>query len=365
MCNMAYAQTQLNQLQEAAKTFSTALAKAYQAKNSFLQFQTCEGLGSVHHQLGRFDEAVRYFRQALSILDQIREDTGIARERVMEKLSETSEALQAVRGEGASQHSTGEEEVEEREKRRSKMHSILTPGVGYGGGHMPALEGEERAGGSEDSTDSELERGHVVPFTKSEPNRLNLSLGERRGKPLPPIKTKGSDPGIYGRSALEPLDPPSWKGKQKLQPLEVGREPHQASPTPSNYSAVLQEYMESYMDSPSPSNTTSQWSRDMQRQLSATPGPSTSQAGSDRRTVREGSLAIGENARDAFTVQTIQEWSKGKKGKKKRKTRSEIIQTTHPPPATSSDSVQEDRVQRSQLNTTKITEKQSKICTIL
>ena len=46
------------------------------------------------YHLEQYTEAVDSFNTALELLDKIKEDTGIARERVMEKLSDTTEMLQ-------------------------------------------------------------------------------------------------------------------------------------------------------------------------------------------------------------------------------------------------------------------------------
>ncbi len=47
--------------------------------------------------MGKYGEAVTYFKQALGILDEIKHETGIPRERVMEKLSDAEEALQIMK----------------------------------------------------------------------------------------------------------------------------------------------------------------------------------------------------------------------------------------------------------------------------
>ena len=241
LCNLAFAQTQLNQLQEAAISFSNALAKANLAKNLYLQFQTCEGLGCVHHQMGNHKEAAGNFQQALTILDHIKEDTGIARERIMEKLSEVLEEL--------------------------GMHGDHTP--------LPRQTSSGKA------------------HTKN----TKLSITERRGVKLAPIKQPHAHK--QADSAKKQRD----------------------SDDNSDYSTQLQAYMDSYAHG-------SQSSMELQstRQI-ATP---TSRQMDEQTTltVREGSLAIGPNARENFTIQTIEEWSKGKGGKNKRQRRSEIVPTS-------------------------------------
>ena len=96
LCNLAFAQAQLK-YPKAAKNFSNALAKAHKARNNYLQFQACEGLGAINYHMGRYGEAVSYFKQALRILDEIRQDTEMACKRVIEKLSDAEEALRIMK----------------------------------------------------------------------------------------------------------------------------------------------------------------------------------------------------------------------------------------------------------------------------
>lgn len=263
LCNLAFAQTQLNQFQEAAISFSNALARAHLAKNLYLEFQTCEGLGCVHHQMGSHGEAAGNFQQALAILDHIKEDTGIARERIMEKLSEVSE----------------------------------TPGMR--GGHTPLpRQTPGRLGGSGDHT----------PQAAHTEDTKQPSITERRGVKLAPIK-----------------QPHTHKQADSAK-MQRDSDDH------SDYSTQLQAYMDSYAQGSQSSmelesrdgQIGTAASRHMDKQI-ATPTVQ----------VREGSLAIGPNARENFTIQTIEEWSKGKKGKTKRQRRSEIVPTSDVSPGNS------------------------------
>lgn len=318
--------------------------------------------------MGKYDEAMTCFRQALSILDQIREDTGIARERVMEKLSETTEALQTLKGrEGVleSPQSTGEEDMQQRDAIRSKLHSIASTSEEYA--QRPRMRsrskslssGEEllksrrtrnRAGSLSIIVGDADKRGYSLPglnttLTAEPTSEKKISLTERRGvKTLPPIRAKGSELGTRKHAVLA-----SRKGKQKMHHSEP------ESGEASDYSADLHAYVNSYMDS---SNTASisSWSQDVQRQLSGLPA-----APPGTRTVREGSLAIGENARDTFTVQNIQEWGQGRGGKKKQRTRSQIIQMAASPAISTSNSEPNER--QRPIPTSQPTK--SKICNIL
>lgn len=308
-------------------SFSTALVRAEQAHNTLLQFQACEGLGSINHQLGRLTEAAACFRQALGILDQIRQDTGIARERVMEKLSETLEALQAVTPTLAAKEidvealSTDEEETQEREATRSKLHSIAST--------------EEKPGSS-------LQGGG--PGGK-------ISLTERRGaKSLPPLKRAA--PPTHSRHTPIPL--PSKKGKGKMTSQE--EEERQSS----DYSADLQAYMNSYADS---TNTTSSWSQDFQHHSREPPAATPTAARA--QSVREGSLAVGADARKKFGVQTVEEWRESKGGKRKLETRSQIIQLAPSTSSSSSGDTHMDQAEQGQRSTAQPSANQSKVCTIL
>lgn len=230
-------------------SFSNALALARLAENTYLQFQTCEGLGCVHHQMGRYGEAAGNFQQALAILDHIKEDTGIARERIMEKLSEVLEA------------------------------------PGMGGDHTP------------------LPRW--TSWTAHTENAKQPSITERRGVKLAPIKQP---------------HPHKQADSAKMQ---------RDSDDNSDYSTQLQAYMDSYTQHGSQSSIELQSTRHRDEQI-ATPTSRhmDEQIATPTVQVREGSLAIGPNARENFTIQTIEEWSKGKGGKTQRQRRSEIVATS-------------------------------------
>lgn len=341
LCNLAFAQTQLSQFQEAAKTFSNALAKAHLAKDNYLRFQTCEGLGSTHHQMGRFGEAASYYQQALLILDQIREDTGIARERVMEKLSQASDALQEAkvkRERGESLRSDEQDEV--RSKENTEHHRNFRESV-FG----------------------ELAKHGYDPTKPPSPLSIEpakkISLTERRGaKALPPIKAKEAE----SLSRIKHTVPRSAKGLVPHADMESDD---------SEYSTKLQAYVDSYRDSDGlqgSQGSQGSWSQELDavqhldkeielHSNAGTPRPHSLQS------VREGSLAIGPNARVNFTVQTTEEWSKGKGGKKKCRRKSEIIPTS-PPSSLSTDSTTTPTHQQP-TPTAQDGRNQSKVCTIL
>ena len=92
LCNLAYAQTQLRDYSMAAESFAQALSKAKLCGNLALQCQASEGLGSLSYLTRQYSKANEYFTDSLDLLNQIGDDTGLARERIMEKLSDVAEA---------------------------------------------------------------------------------------------------------------------------------------------------------------------------------------------------------------------------------------------------------------------------------
>ena len=94
LCNLAVARAQLKDLNDAKETFTAALEKATLINDHILQLQAHEGLGSVYYQMKRFSKAKESFHNALGVLQNIKYDTGLARERVMEKISDIVEAEQ-------------------------------------------------------------------------------------------------------------------------------------------------------------------------------------------------------------------------------------------------------------------------------
>jgi tetratricopeptide (TPR) repeat protein len=337
---LAFAQIQLSQFKEAAKTFSDALAKAQSAKNIYLQFQTCEGLGSTLHQMGRFGEATTYYKRALKVLDLIRDDTGMARERVMEKLSQASEALQeshkAKRERGPSLSS--DEDV------RSKTPTTRHPN------HRQSPPSEEVHRNFRESVFGEVLEDNSNPTNHqpqlpTAPNKVSLT--ERRGaKALPPIKTKQPE-----------TQPPSHKhvvlqGKERLAS-------HTDTEYEDNeYSDKLKAYVDSYRDSEDASQDS--WTQELDTVNFDKELQNTTPRARGSHSVREGSLAIGPNARLNFTVQTTEEWGKDKKGKDVRRRKSEII-----PTSPTSSSLSTDSSTTPTHHAAPATRNQSRVCTIL
>ena len=170
------------------------------------------------------------------------------------------------------------------------------------------------------------------PFGDIPSDSTRPSITERRGvKALPPIQANGStsQPPTHKHAVLA-----SRKGKNKLQ------QDQRDSEEDSDYSADLKAYMESYIDSSQGSHS----SLAQEMATTGTPKPpsplmpglvGTSEVPAPNM-VKEGSLAIGLDARDNFAVETVEEWSEVKGGKKQCQTRKEIVQTSTPADATPS-----------------------------
>ena len=94
LCNLAVAHAQLQDFDKAKEIFTSALEKATLVNDHILQLQAHEGLGSVYYQMKKFPKAKESFHNALAVLHHIKYDTGLARERVMEKISDVVEAEQ-------------------------------------------------------------------------------------------------------------------------------------------------------------------------------------------------------------------------------------------------------------------------------
>ena len=93
LCNLAFAQAQIKDYTSSASTFTLALSKAEQTLNKVLIVQALEGLGSVCYHMKKLEESKNHFEKALEITVGGGSNVGIARERIMEKLSDVVEAI--------------------------------------------------------------------------------------------------------------------------------------------------------------------------------------------------------------------------------------------------------------------------------
>ena len=334
--------------------------------------------------MGKYGEAVTYFKQALGILDEIKQETGIPRERVMEKLSDAEEALQIMK-------------AKQRQRDFSRFHrhlqedgSLATTGIPGSSSDdsiirrvngsprslrrrlSPELEGSGR---EEETAEAVAVNGH------SGNGEERLSLPERRGVGfLPPI-------GPHKPSRKHAVPRKRNSGKQHAQhhlpPLKAGSDSHQHHhhahqqrrsvelKRHDSLDAEVQEYINSYHDSPVEEGTFRRSSqsgsershhgssrsdvdddaRDSGDQLGASmfsrhaPRPNSSRFGesaiatpdslrgsggltlsphvSSPCPAYEGCLALGQNTRQLYTTQT----RIVKEGRKKRR-KTEIVPIT-------------------------------------
>jgi len=94
LCNLGVAHAQLKDYTKSIETFTSALEKATLIEDYILQLQALEGIGSVYYQMKKFSKAKENYHNALGILRHIKYDTGLARERIMEEISNVVEAEQ-------------------------------------------------------------------------------------------------------------------------------------------------------------------------------------------------------------------------------------------------------------------------------
>ena len=215
--------------------------------------------------MGKYGEAVTYFKQALGILDEIKQETGIPRERVMEKLSDAEEALQTMK-------------AKQRQRDFSRSHRHLQEDGSLAATGMPGSSSDDsiicHVNGSPRSLCRRLspelvgsgreEEGAaeaVAVNGHSGSGEERPSLPERRGVGfLPPI-------GPHKPSRKHAVPRKRNSGKQHAQhhlpPLKAGSDSHHhhhhqqhqqrrsaALKRHDSLDAEVQEYINSYRDSP-------------------------------------------------------------------------------------------------------------------
>ena len=94
LCNLGVAHAKLKDFNKAIETFGSALERATLIEDYILQLQALESTGSVYYQMKRFSKAKENYHNALGVLRHIKYDTGLARERIMEEISNVVEAEQ-------------------------------------------------------------------------------------------------------------------------------------------------------------------------------------------------------------------------------------------------------------------------------
>ena len=200
LCNLAFAHTQLRDYTAAHKSFTRAFASSDKAGNPYLKFQASEGLGAVSYLTGQFSNAVKHFQKALAVLDEIKQDTGIARERVREKLSDALEAEQKLaRSQGTSSCNDGSGlgDVQAPHTLLSKRGRGALPPLDLAHSKGTARRREIVAGKHKDtSCDSEL-KAYVNTYREDDDNQSSNSSSEEsvhveprlQAPPTPPETT--------------------------------------------------------------------------------------------------------------------------------------------------------------------------------
>ena len=243
LCNLAFAQTQLQDYTSASATLSDALEKAHASKNTHLQFQVLESLGGCNYHMSCFPEAERAFTSALELLDDTEADTGRTRERVTKKLSDVGEAL-----------------------RKDSRTVDSCPSTNN---HAPPPHSDPRT--TNGSTEQTAQESRASPTEK-----------KREKAAARPDTAQSQDSCDMDIQAYEEALS-STQGSSEA--LEEGRQP------------VCSSSLRSGMD-----DTTSPLSSSFQGQGDINP----------QLMVTEGSLAIGTNARDTYTVRHSRTDTKGR-----------------------------------------------------
>lgn len=287
LCNLAFAQSQLGDYTTSATSFTEALDRAYTSQNTCLQFQACEGLGSCYYHLNQYTDAISTFNTALQLLDKMEEDTSIAKDRVMGKLSDATEALQR-RSEGANEspstnrdspehsqlpesHRHGNNDSRESEDRSVRRKSRKSPEMRENGKReKEEIQTRPTRLMNQDSCDNEIQAYEKTLVSVSS----DESCDDERVSSADHLKGSHED-------TDHPAFSPHRTAKQ-----------HALTPI-SSHSSLSQGQGINYPQSP----------------------------------VAEGCLALGPNARDIYTTQSSQLQSRGKRKRGKgAKVITEIVQ---------------------------------------
>ncbi len=213
--------------------------------------------------MGKYGEAVTYFKQALGILDEIKQETGIPRERVMEKLSDAEEALQIMK-------------AKQRQRDFSRSHRHLQEGSGLAATGRPGSSSDDSSihvNGSPRSLRRRLSPELVGSGREEEATAtvaVNGHSGSEERPPLPERRGVGFLPPIGpqkpSRKHAVPRKRNSGKHQQQQQqhhlpPLKSDSDTHQQHhlhqqrrsvklKRHDSLDAEVQEYINSYRDSP-------------------------------------------------------------------------------------------------------------------
>lgn len=175
LCNLAIAHAQLKDLTKAKETFTSALEKATLVDDYILQLQAHEGLGSVYYQMKKFPKAKESFHNALGVLQHVKYDTGLARERIMEEISDVVEAEQQQMV--AFQNALKDSQSKRTLQRDHSMSDPTRPtsALGHSSSLQPTNDiSKSLSSGGIDSTGMQLVRPNL-------PNVVESDHGSRKG----------------------------------------------------------------------------------------------------------------------------------------------------------------------------------------
>lgn len=277
LCNLAFAQSQLRDYNLAILTLTEALEKAQTSQNSILQFQACESLGTCYYHTSQYSEAVGAFNSAFQLLGKMQEDTSIAQDRVMGKLSDATRALQnKVVGINDHRQTTTSPEVIYKPTVEIMNVSALDQSMGGR---------EKKNKGKQPRKDKDKERPSLPPISLQNQDSCDLDLQAYQDTL---VSSNESD-----NEQVEQLH------EEYTHPTSTASPNHHSHRTESEEATITP----------------------VSSRSSLLQGESTD---SSQFPVTEGSLAIGPNARDTYTVQTSRTESNGKRNSY-RSSNSEIV----------------------------------------